>query len=102
MSESADFRPIESAPARRLWPYAILGAVIVGLVVYIARQNVRAAEPKQVAVASLAPKLPDPVKEAAKAEPAAAVQKAPESPNVLGAAASAAGKLAMVAKAELD
>jgi len=65
MSSEAEFRPIESAPARRLWPYAVLGAVIVGLVVYIA-------------------------------------QKAPESPNVLGAAASAAGKLAMVAKAELD
>lgn len=99
MSE-AEFRPIESAPARRLWPYAVLGAVIVGLVVYIAQKNVRAAEPRQVAVANLAPKAVEPA--VVKAEPAAVAQKAPESPNVLGAAANAAGKLAMVAKAELD
>jgi hypothetical protein len=103
MSE-AEFRPIESAPARRLWPYAVLGAVIVGLVVYIAQKNVRAAEPQKVAVANLAPRPVEPA--AVKAEPAAATQaapqKAPESPNVLGAAANAAGKLAMVAKAELD
>ncbi|HEY6911553.1 MAG TPA: hypothetical protein VI356_19390 [Myxococcales bacterium] len=104
MSE-AEFRPIESAPARRLWPYAVLGAVIVGLVVYIAQKNVRGAEPRQVAVANLAPKLAEPAVAAQKTEPAVAQpapQKAPESPNVLGAAASAAGKLAMVAKAELD
>ncbi len=102
MSSEAEFRPIESAPARRLWPYAVLGAVIVGLVVYIAQKNVRAAEPRQVAVANLAAKPAEPLKEAPKAEPAAVAQKAPESPNVLGAAANAAGKLAMVAKAELD
>ena len=101
MSSEAEFRPIESAPARRLWPYAVLGAVIVGLVVYIAQKNVRAAEPQKIVTANLAPR-PEPVKEAAKAEPAIVAQKAPESPNVLGAAANAAGKLAMVAKAELD
>src|SRR3954447_20739882 len=106
MSSEPEFRPIESAPARRLWPYAVLGAVIVGLVVYIAQKNVRAAEPRQIAVANLAAKPAEPLKEALKAapkaEPAAVPQKAPESPNVLGAAANAAGKLAMVAKAELD
>ena len=102
MSSEPEFRPIESAPARRLWPYAALGAVIVGLVVYIAQKNVRAAEPRQIAVANLAPRPAEPAKEAPRTEPAAAAQKAPESPNVLGAAANAAGKLAMVAKAELD
>jgi hypothetical protein len=101
MSSEAEFRPIESAPARRLWPYAVLGAVIVGLVVYIAQKNVRASEPQKIVTANLAPR-PEPAKEAAKIEPAVVAQKAPESPNVLGAAASAAGKLAMVAKAELD
>jgi hypothetical protein len=101
MSSEAEFRPIESAPARRLWPYAVLGAVIVALVVYIAQKNVRAAEPQKIVTANLAPRA-EPLKEAVKAEPAAVAQKAPESPNVLGAAASAAGKLAMVAKAELD
>jgi len=101
MSSEAEFRPIESAPARRLWPYAVLGAVIVGLVVYIAQKNVRASEPQKIVTANLAPR-PEPAKETPKAEPAAVAQKAPESPNVLGAAASAAGKLAMVAKAELD
>lgn len=103
MSSEAEFRPIESAPARRLWPYAVLGAVIVGLVVYILQKNARASEPRPIVTANLAPRpAADPVKEAPKAEPAAVTQKAPESPNVLGAAANAAGKLAMVAKAELD
>ncbi|HEY5677027.1 MAG TPA: hypothetical protein VIR81_09585, partial [Myxococcales bacterium] len=88
MSSEAEFRPIESAPARRLWIYAVLGAVIVGLVVYILQSNqktARAAEPRQIVTANLAPRpVADPVKEAPKAEPAAAAQKAPESPNVLG------------------
>jgi hypothetical protein len=109
-SERPEFRPIESAPARPLWPYAILGAVIVGLVVYIARQNVKAAEARPVALATVAPKI-EAAKEAPKpteapASTATIMEKAKaavaESPNVLGAAAATATKLAMVARSELD
>ncbi len=104
-TDRPEFRPIEGAPARPLWPYAILGAVIVGLVVYIARMNVKSAEAKPVAMSNLAPKI-EAAKEAAKTPEPAIVQQAKamvaESPNVLGAAANTATKLAMVAKSELD
>jgi hypothetical protein len=107
MSEQAEFRPIESTPARKVWPYAVLGAVIVGLVVYIARMNVRTAEQRPVVAANLAPK---PVAESPKEAPRPAAQetaaapapKAAEGPNVLGAVANTATRLAMVAKSELD
>ncbi len=104
-TDRPEFRPIEGAPARPLWPYAILGAVIVGLVVYIARMNVKSAEAKPVAMSNLTPKI-EAAKEAAKTPEPAIVQQAKamvaESPNVLGAAANTATKLAMVAKSELD
>src|SRR4051812_16542667 len=104
-NERPEFRPIEIAPKRNVWPYAVLGAVIAGLVLYIARQNVAAAQPKQVALASVAPKIEPLVQaEAAKAtaQSAAPVAKPAEGPNVIGSAVAAAGKLAMVARSELD
>jgi len=107
MSEQAEFRPIESTPARKVWPYAVLGAVIVGLVVYIARMNVRTAEQRPVVAANLAPKpVAEPAKDAARPAvqetAAVAALKAAEGPNVLGAVANTATRLAMVAKSELD
>src|SRR5438552_12426953 len=92
MSDRTEFRPIESAPSRRVWPWAIAGAVLVAALVFVARRNTAAAIPeKPVALANVAPKPP----ELPKTEPAA-------SPNVLGAAVAAAKNVAMVARAEFD
>jgi hypothetical protein len=116
MSMSTDrpeFRPIETAPVRRHWPYAVLGAIIAGLLLFIARRDVSAkvTPEKQVALASVAPKIEPLIQaEAAKtAAPQTASQqaappaaKAPEGPNVIGNAINAAGKLATVARVELD
>ena len=102
-TERPEFRPIETAPARRIWPYALLGAAFMGALLWIARRNVAAAESRPALFGNLAPK-PEPKAttaaaiETAKPEPA----KPAEGPNVLGNAVAAAGKLAMVARAELD
>ena len=102
-TERPEFRPIETAPARRIWPYALLGAAFMGALLSIARRNVAAAESRPALFGNLAPK-PEPKAttaaaiETAKPEPA----KPAEGPNVLGNAVAAAGKLAMVARAELD
>jgi hypothetical protein len=95
-NERPEFRPIETAPARKVWPYAVMGAIIAGLLIWIARHEGAQAQPKQVALATVAPKIDPPQPEAKPAiEPL--VDKAKE-PNVLGTV----GKLAMVARAELD
>lgn len=104
-TDRPEFTPIETAPARRHWPFAVLGAIIFGLLLFIARSNVAAGQQKQVALASVAPKIEplvaaEPAKSAA--GPAAAKEKERESPNVIGNAVAAAGKLATVARAELD
>jgi hypothetical protein len=102
-SERPEFRPIEAAPARHVWIYAVMGAVIAGLLIFIARHNVAAASPaKEVALATVAPSGDPKLLMVPAAEAVAAAKKAPESPNVLGSAVAAAGKLAMVAKSELD
>ncbi len=98
-SERPEFRPIETAPARRVWPYAVLGAVLVVTLIYVGRRN--ANPPEQAAVLSnVAPKA-----EAPKLEPLTAVAekaKPAQGPNVLGTVAAAAKSVAMVARAELD
>ena len=104
-SERPEFRPIETAPARKLWPYAALGAVLVVGLLYVGKRNA-AASPAQPAVLSNVAgkpevKAPEP---AAAARPAAAEEK-PKSaagPNVLGGAVAAAKTVAMVARAELE
>jgi hypothetical protein len=107
-TERPEFRPIEAAPARHVWLYALMGAVIAGLLIFIARRNLAASAPaKEVAFASVAPSGdPKPLKIepllAPAGEASAAAKKAPESPNVIGSAVAAAGKLAMVARSELD
>jgi hypothetical protein len=104
-NERPEFRPIEAAPARRAWPYAVLGAIIAGLLIWIVRHESAQAPQKQVALSSVAPKIEEVkpqieplVQPADKAAPAPAAQ----GPNVIGNAINAAGKLAMVARAELD
>lgn len=106
-TERPEFRPIEAAPKRHIWIYAALGAVIAGLVIFIARRNVAAAPAKEVALATVAPRIEPLVAPAAVGAPAApapapAAKKMVESPNVIGSAVAAAGKIAMVAKSELD
>jgi len=112
-TDRPEFRPIETAGARRVWPFAVLGVVVVALALWIARRNVAGAEARPAALANAAPNvaasaIAPPLAQAAKAELAKkdadklAQAKAPEGPNVLGGAVTAAGKLAMVAKAELD
>jgi hypothetical protein len=108
-SERPEFQPIDTAPARRTWPWAIAGAALVVALIVVARRapatpTPSAPEAKPAALANVAPalevKAPPSAAEPAKAAPAPA--KAPEGPNVLGSAAAAARSVAMVARAELD
>ena len=112
-TDRPEFRPIETAPARRAWPYAILGVAVVAAVVWAVHRNAAAsAEAPRIALANVAPKIDSKATVAGTeaAKPGApradadkgAQAKPPEGPNVLGTAVAAAGKLAMVAKTELD
>lgn len=113
-TDRPEFRPIETAPARRAWPYAVLGVAVVAAGVWLVHRNVASAETPRVALANVAPKIDskattgaltgtEAAKPAAKSEAEKTAQgKPPEGPNVLGSAVAAAGKLAMVAKTELD
>jgi hypothetical protein len=89
----------------RAWPYAVLGAIIAGLVIWILRHDASSAQkPQQVAMATVP----------ASAGPAAAQPQVPLQPlvqpevarpkdtNIIGSAVSAVGKLATVARAEFD
>jgi hypothetical protein len=105
------FRAIETVPARRVWPYAVLGAVAVaGLVFVIAHRSsssapasAAAAEPLQT-TANLAPKIDAPQAAAALQPPRSAESalKPSEGPNVLGAAIERTKAVATVAKGEID
>jgi hypothetical protein len=114
-TERSEFRPIEAPPARRVWPFAVLGAALVAALLFVARRDTGSADAQKVALANqkvalanVAGKM-DPKAvtnamapaEAAKPD-ATAGAKAPESPNVLGGAVATATKLAMVARAEFD
>jgi hypothetical protein len=100
-NERPEFRPIEAAPARRLWPYAVMGAIIAGLLIWIFRHDATAGQQKQVALATVPPAASSPKIEPL-VQPEASKPKPADSPNVIGNAVAAAGKLAMVARAELD
>jgi hypothetical protein len=103
-TDRPEFQPIDTAPARRTWPWAVVGAALVVALIWFTRRAPSPVETKPAALASVAPaievKAPAPA-EKAKAAPAPAA-KAPEGPNVLGSAVAAAKSAAMVAKAELD
>ena len=108
-TDRPEFRPIEAAPARRAWPYAAIGVAVVAAGVWLVHRNVANAAATRIAVADVAPKI-DAKAPAVAAKPEAAKTageksapaKPPEGPNVLGSAVAAVGKLAMVAKTELD
>jgi predicted lysophospholipase L1 biosynthesis ABC-type transport system permease subunit len=106
-SEHAEFPPIETAPARRTWPWAIAGAALVVTLVFALRRPPAAAEAKPAPVATAAAPAEvkpaaTPMADAVKAAAIIAPTKSIESPNVLGNAVAAAKNVAMVAKAELD
>jgi len=121
-TERPEFRPIESTPtAKRAWPFVVIGALLVAVLLFAVRRDVTAGAvrtasltdatlkadvSKAVAAAPAQPAPQKAVAETPKAEPAPhnglLPQKAPEGPNVLGTAVSAAKNLAMVAKSELD
>ncbi|MFL5312515.1 MAG: hypothetical protein ACJ79H_18935 [Myxococcales bacterium] len=114
-TDRPEFRPIETAPARRAWPYAVLGVAVVAGGLWFLQRNIAGAEVPRVALGNVAPKIDSkaaagavagtaPVKAAAAKTVAdkTGQTEAPEGPNVLGSAVAAAGKLAMVAKTELD
>ena len=105
-NERPEFRPIEIAPVRRIWPFAVMGAIIAGLVIWILRHDGGSAPAKQVALATVAPKaetIDAAAPKVAAIEPLVQPEPAkPKDTNVIGSAVAAAGKLAMVARAELD
>ena len=99
-NDRPEFRPIEAAPTRaHVWPYAVLGAIIAGLLIWILRQNGAQKPTQQVALATIAPKA-DAV--TPKIEPLVQPTEKPKDTNIIGNAVTAAGKLATVAKAEFD
>jgi len=106
-TERPEFPPIETAPARRTWPWAIAGAAIVVALVWAFRRAPAQPEVRPSALAA-APAASAPATPAAAkgVEPVKAALtpalKVPESPNVIGNAVQAAKSVAMVAKAELD
>ena len=104
-NERPEFQPIDTAPARRTWPWAVVGAALVAGLIWVARRAPAQAEVRPAALATAAAtpevKAPPPAAEPAKAL-APANAKAPEGPNVLGSAVAAAKSMAMVARAELD
>src|SRR5438477_5892974 len=79
-NERPEFPPIESAPPRHTWVWALAGAALVIGLIWIAR---RAPDPSPArppaALAAIADAKPAVPAEAAKPPPAAA--KGPESPN---------------------
>jgi type IV secretory pathway VirB10-like protein len=104
-TERPEFQPIDTTPARRTWPWAVVGAVLVIALLWFARRAPAPGE-RPAALATVAatteakPVAPKPVTaEGARATP---TPKAPEGPNVLGSAVAAAKSVAMVAKAEMD
>jgi hypothetical protein len=118
-SDKPEFRPIEAAPARRALPYALAGVLaVVAAIGWMSRRNATAPDVRPVVTSNVAPKpaAPAPAAIGANSDEAKASSKplplpprSPEGPNVLGgavaaatSAVNAAGKLATVARAELD
>ena len=108
-TERPEFQPIDTAPARRTWPWAVVGAALVVALLWFARRVPAPIDARPAALASVSattevkPAKAEPAKPiSAPAKPIPAPAKAPEGPNVLGNAVAAAKSVAMVARAELD
>ena len=103
-NEHPEFPPIESAPPRRTWLWAVAGAALVAGLLWFARRPSVPADVRPAALANVpATAEVKPAVTAEGAKPSTSVAaKAPESPNVLGGTVAAAKSVAMVARAELD
>ena len=112
-TERPEFQPIDTAPARRTWPWAVVGAALVATLIWFVRRAPAAPEVRPAAIAAEARAPAAEVRTAtAAAEPVKAAvipaavlpapAKAPEGPNVLGSAMATAKSMAMVAKAEFE
>jgi hypothetical protein len=101
-TERPEFQPIDTAPARRTWPWAVVGAALVVALLWFARRVPAPVEARPAALASVSATTEVKPAKAELAKPAPAPVKAPESPNVLGSAVAAAKSVATVARAELD
>ena len=101
-SERPEFQPIDTAPARRTWPWAVVGAALVVALLWFARRVPAPIEARPAALASVSATTELKPAKAEPAKPAPALAKAPEGPNVLGSALAAAKSVATVARAELD
>jgi hypothetical protein len=112
MTDHPEFRPIETVPARRVWPYALLGAVLVSALVFVIAHRSSSAQAMPIVTAepqsaALTPKI-DPQQALPHAE---AAMKPSQGPNVLGAASvenlkaaavSAVEKTKAVARGEIE
>jgi vancomycin resistance protein YoaR len=94
---STEFRPLEAAPSRRSWPYAVIGAALVIALVWSLRRNAVQASEK-----APQPQVTQASANVAEPKIAPLVQEKPASPNLIGGAVSTAKTLAMVARSELD
>ena len=101
-TERPEFQPIDTAPARRTWPWAVVGAALVVALLWFARRVPAPIEARPAALASVSATPEVKPAKAEPAKPAPAPAKAPEGPNVLGSALAAAKSVATVARAELD
>jgi len=116
-TERPEFRPIESTPpAKRAWPFVVIGALLVAVLLFAVRRDVTAGAVRAASLTDAAIKAdvskvvaspqaaaPKQIAEAPKTEAAPQpAAKTPEGPNVLGTAMASAKNLAMVAKSELD
>ncbi|HEY4769408.1 MAG TPA: hypothetical protein VIH51_02250 [Myxococcales bacterium] len=101
-TERPEFQPIDNAPARRTWPWAVVGAALVVALLWFARRVPAPIEARPAALASVSATPEVKPAKAEPAKPAPAPAKAPEGPNVLGSAVAAAKSVATVARAELD
>jgi len=101
-TERPEFQPIDTAPARRTWPWAVVGAALVVALLWFARRVPAPVEARPAALATVGATTEVKPAAAEPAKPAAVPAKAPEGPNVLGSAVAAAKSVAMVARAELD
>lgn len=101
-TDRPEFQPIESAPPRKTWPWAIVGAVLVAALLFAIRRAPAAPDARPVALANVGTEAKPAIATETPKVASAAVVKPPESPNVLGGAITAAKSAAMVAKAEFD
>src|SRR6267142_52953 len=106
-TERPEFQPIDTVPPRRTWPWAVVGAALVGALIWFVRRpapppEVRPAAAAAVAAATPEVKAPSPPAAMEPIKAALVPAKAQEGPNVLGSTVTAVKNMAMVAKAELD